>query len=540
MSRAVDVIPYETLQQPLSPFFLDYLAGRPKVAPFLRPGGFELDAIAAAAETAGGVDRKAVAMALGRQQEARGAKEAAASAGRLAEPGAAAIVTGQQAGLFGGPLFVLWKALGTLAVARQLEAKRGRPVVPVFWVASDDHDFAEVRSATVVDAAGALRTLRYDPREEPIGRPAWDIRLDETVAGLVDELARALPAALGRDETIEIVASCYRAGETLSSAFARLVSRLLPGLVVLDPADAELKRLSVPVLARELGESSPSSKLALEAGQALLEAGYHQQVPVRPGFLNVFAVVDGQRRALAFANGHIEVRGTRERWPIPEAQKRLEGDPRAWSPSALLRPLVQDVLLPTAAYVAGPAEIAYHAQIGPSYAHFGIPRPVLLPRPSLTLVEPAQARALEAEQLSLGDLAGDPERLLARWAREDYPDVEAAFASAREAIERELGKVEEVLGAHDQTLRPATAAARGRALHPVAGLHEKALRALKKRDQGRADRLRRTRDVLLPGGSLQERGIGFISFVARHGLAVVPTLAERLQPLARGHQVVWL
>ena len=110
----------------------------------------------------------------------------------------------------------------------------------------------------------------------------------------------------------------------------------------------------------------------------------------------------------------------------------------------------------------------------------------------------------------------------------------------REAIERELGKVEAVLGAHDPTLRSATAATRGRALHPVVGLHEKALRALKKRDQGRADRLRRARDVLLPGGSLQERGIGLISFVARHGLAVVPGLAERLQPFARGHQVVWL
>jgi bacillithiol synthase len=540
MSRAVDVVPYETLQQPLSPFFLDYLAGRAKVAPFLRPGGFEENAIASAAQAVGDADRTAVAQALVRQQETRGATEAAERAGRLAAPGAVAIVTGQQAGLFGGPLFVLWKALGTVVVARELEARRGRPVVPVFWVASDDHDFAEVRSATVVDTSGALRTLRYDPREEPIGRPAWDITLDETVGGLVDELGRALPAALGRDETLEIVASCYRAGETLSSAFARLVSRLLPELVVLDPADAELKQLSVPVLARELVESSPSSKLALEAGRALLEAGYHQQVPVRPGFLNVFAVVDGQRRALAIANGTVEVRGTRERWPIGDAQKRLESDPRAWSPSALLRPLVQDALLPTAAYVAGPAEIAYHAQIGPSYAHFGIPRPVLLPRPSLTLVEPSQARALEAEQLSLGDLAGDPERLVARWAREDYPDVEAAFAGAREAIERELGKVEAVLGAHDPTLRSATAATRGRALHPVVGLHEKALRALKKRDQGRADRLRRTRDVLLPGGSLQERGIGLISFVARHGLAVVPGLAERLQPFARGHQVVWL
>ena len=488
----------------------------------------------------GDADRTAVAQALARQQEARGAKEAAERAARLAAPGAAAIVTGQQAGLFGGPLFVLWKALGTVVVATGARAEArpaggagvlgglGRSRLCRGPLGHGGRQHGSAAHAALRPARGADRTAR-------LGR---DARRDG--GRLVDELARALPAALGRDETLEIVASCYRAGETLSSAFARLVSRLLPELVVLDPADAELKRLAVPVLARELGERSPSSKLALEAGQALLEAGYHQQVPVRPGFLNVFAVVDGQRRALAIANGTVEVRGTRERWPIADAQKRLESDPSAWSPSALLRPLVQDALLPTAAYVAGPAEIAYHAQIGPSYAHFGIPRPVLLPRPSLTLVEPAQARALEAEQLSLGDLAGDPERLVARWAREDYPDVEAAFAGVREAIERELGKVEAVLGAHDPTLRSATAATRGRALHPVVGLHEKALRALKKRDQGRADRLRRARDVLLPGGSLQERGIGLISFVARHGLAVVPGLAERLQPFARGHQVVWL
>ena len=132
-------------------------------------------------------------------------------------------------------------------------------------------DEISIRTERALERLERVRLMTYsDPREEPIGRPAWDIRLDETVGGLVDELARALPAALGRDETLEIVAACYRAGETLSSAFARLVSRLVPELVVLDPADAELKRLSVPVLARELVEGSPSSTLALTAGQALL------------------------------------------------------------------------------------------------------------------------------------------------------------------------------------------------------------------------------------------------------------------------------
>ncbi len=539
---AAEVVAYDAIHQPLSPLFLDYLAGRAGAFPFLGPEGFDLPAVAAAAGRSATFERPmpAVAGALARQQEARGARRAAERARSLGTPGATAIVTGQQAGLFGGPLFVLWKALGTIRVAQELEKERGTSVVPVFWVASDDHDFAEIRSTSLIDASGAIRTLRYTPHHEPAGQPAWAITLDETITALVEELSLALPPALGRDETLATVAECYRPGVTLSEAFARLVSRLLPEMVVLDPSDAEIKRLTAPVMERELREGSPTSRLALDAGQALLAAGYHQQVPVRPGFLNLFALVEGQRRALGFSNGVVEVRGTRERWSVEEALRRLEADPAGWSPGALLRPLAQDLLLPTAAYVGGPAEIAYHAQIAPSYAHFGIPRPALLPRPSLTLVEPPQARALDAEQLSLGDLVGDPEALVSRWAREAYPGVEGAFARTREAIEREMGAVEEALAAHDPTLREAAASARGRTLHQVVSLHEKALRALKKRDQGRAERLRRTRDALLPGGSLQERGLGLVGALGRHGALFLSTIGERLRPFARGHQVIRL
>jgi uncharacterized protein YllA (UPF0747 family) len=278
----------------------------------------------------------------------------------------------------------------------------------------------------------------------------------------------------------------------------------------------------------------------MEAGKALLGAGYHQQVPVRTGFLNLFVYLEGERRALGTANGQVEVRGLGRKMPVEEMQKLLEAEPVRFSPGVLLRPLVQDTLLPTAGYVGGPAEIAYHAQIGPSYAHFGLPRPILIPRPSLTLVEPAQARALEAEQLKLTDLEGDPEGLLSQWAREAYPDVEAAFGRTREAIAREMGTVETTLAALDPTLRAAADAARGRTLHQVETLHEKAIRVLKKRDRSRAERLRRTRDALFPGGSFQERGLGFVGTLARHGPGLIPQIEEAMDPFARGHQVILL
>jgi bacillithiol biosynthesis cysteine-adding enzyme BshC len=537
---ATTVLQYGAFRQPLSLLFRDYLEGRPKATTFYGGGRHDLDGLVEASERALGLPRetKAVSEALARQQEARGASRAAERASDLGRPGATAIVTGQQAGLVGGPLFVLFKAIATIKTARLLQERRGKPVVPVFWVASDDHDFAEIRSVTVLDESGQIRSLRYSPRREPVNAPAWAIELDDTLPGLLDELQGLLPDNAFRQDLMARLSSTYAPKATLSGAFARLLSGLFPELVVMDPADAELKRLALPVMRRELQEGSPTSAQAIAIGDSLLAAGYHQQVPVRPGFFNLFAIVQGERRALRLVDGAVEVRGLGERWTLDQALAHLERDPSAWSAGVLLRPLVQDALLPTAAYVGGPAEIAYNAQLGGAYAHFGIPRPALVPRPSLTLIDPAPARALEAEGLGLLDLEADPEGLVSRFARDAYPEVEGAFQRTRDALTREMTAVEEALGAFDPTLKGAAESARGRALHQVEGLYEKSMRALKKRDQARAERLRRTRDALFPGGALQERGIHFVSALARHGEALLARVDEAMDPWALGHQVL--
>jgi bacillithiol biosynthesis cysteine-adding enzyme BshC len=540
-ARPATVLDYGTFQHAPSPLFRDYLTGVPRATRFYDGGRWDAAGLVASADRALGFDRDRTTLAhvLAAQQDTRGAAEAARRARQLAEPNAVAVVTGQQAVLFGGPLYVLYKALAAVKVAALLERQRGHPVVPVFWVASDDHDFAEVRSTTVLDESGQIRTLRYAPQREPVGQPAARVVLDETVGALVEELSRSVPPGIHREGVVARLAASYRAGVSLSDAFADLLSWLLPGLVVLDPSDPALKSLMTPVLARELSERSPTSRLAEEVGRELLAEGYHQQVPVRAGFLNLF-LFDSERRALALDDGNVEVRGTDRRLPLEAALQQVRARPGDWSPGVLLRPLAQDRILPTAAYIGGPAEIAYHAQIGPSYPHFGIPRPVLVPRPSLMLVEPPQARALEAEGLSLTDLEGDPEAVLGRWAREAYPEVEGAFARTREALEREMAAVSSVLGGLDPTLTAAAESALGRALHQIESLHEKSTRALKRRDQTRAERLRRTRDALLPGGALQERGLGLISLLARHGPGIVDEIRDRMDPWAQGHQVVYL
>jgi bacillithiol biosynthesis cysteine-adding enzyme BshC len=477
---------------------------------------------------------------ISQEQTARGAERAAARARGLADPRSIAVVTGQQAGLFGGPLLVLYKALATLGLAQALESRLGTPVVPIFWVASDDHDFAEVRGTAALDASGALASLRYSPEVEPSGQPAARIVLDDRIETVIEDLATCLRDAPLRDFVLDRVRAAYRPAVTLADAFAHLLSSLLPDLVVLDASAPWLKGLAAPIFARELRECSETSRLASEAGARLVAAGYHQQVPVRPRFLNLFLYAEGARRALSCVEGGFEVRGTTRLLTLDQASRLLDSAPVDWSAGVLLRPLVQDFVLPTVAYVGGPAEVAYHAQIGDAYRHLGLPRPALVPRPSLTLVEPREARALEAEHLDLTLLQGDFDPILAGWAKESYPEIETAFDRARDGLRAEMARVQEALAALDPTLRAATDAAVGRALHPIESLHEKALRALKRRDVERAERLRRTRDVLFPGGSFQERALGMVAPLARHGEPLLDLLRASLDLWARGHQVIRL
>lgn len=536
--RASRTISFDALKQPLSPLFRDYFASRGKASDFY-PLGFSREdmAKAAAATAAFAHPRAEVAEVLASEQPP--GSEARANAEALEDPKTLAVVTGQQSVLFGGPLYVLYKALAAMELARHMSESLKTKVVPVFWVASDDHDFAEIRATTMMDGNTELKTLRYEPAVEPNLQPASTIVLDQTIDGLAKSVRDLLPASPWRDEVCEALVDAYRPGVSISGAFSKLLQHFLPGLVIMDPASPRLKALMRPVIEREISESSPTSRLAAAIGEKLLAAGYHQQVPVRAsGFLNLFLVTASRRRALGVSEKGIEVRGGNQVMSAAELLSRIAASPEVASPGVMLRPLAQDYLLPTIAYIGGPAEVAYHAQIGPSYAHFGIPRPVIFPRPSFSLVDSATARAMEAESLSFEDLQTDTETLLARAAREANPEVEASFAAARSGIEGAFRGVEETLAKLDSTLRGAAQSAAGRALHQIEGLQEKALRSMKRQDATRSERLRRTRDFVFPGGALQERGVSWISLLARYGPPIIDDIRRHMDPWAKGHQVL--
>lgn len=536
--RAARTISFDALKQPLSPLFRDYLASRGKSSEFY-PLGFSREDMskAAVATAAFAHPRAEVAEVLAREQPE--GSEARKNAESLKDPKTLAVVTGQQAVLFGGPLYVLYKALAAMELARHMSESLKTRVVPVFWVASDDHDFAEIRATTHMDGNSELKTLRYEPVLEPNLQPASTIILDRTIDPLAKSVRDLLPPSPWRDEVCDAMVAAYRPGVSISGAFSKLLQHFLPGLVIMDPAVPALKALMRPVIDREIAELSPTSRLAAGIGEKLLAAGYHQQVPVRAtGFLNLFLVQGGKRRALGVSDKGIEVRGGNQILSREELRARIAASPEDASPGVMLRPLAQDYLLPTIAYIGGPAEVAYHAQIGPSYAHFGVPRPVIFPRPSFSLVDAATARAMEAEGLSFEELQTDTETLLARAAREANPEVDRSFAGSRAAVEAAFGAVEATLAKLDPTLRGAAQSALGRALHQMEGLQEKALRTMKRQDATRAERMRRTRDFIFPGGALQERGVSWISLLAKYGPPIIDDIRRHMDPWAKGHQVL--
>jgi len=536
--RAARTISFDALKQPLSPLFRDYFASRGKASDFY-PLGFSREDMARAAATTAAFahPRREVAEALAREQPE--GSQARKNAEALQDPKTLAVVTGQQAVLFGGPLYVLYKALAAMELARHMSESLKTTVVPVFWVASDDHDFAEIRATTHMDGNSELKTLRYEPAVEPNLQPASTIILDRTIDPLAKSVRDLLPASPWRDEVCDAMVAAYQPGDSISGAFSKLLQHFLPGLVIMDPAVPALKKLMRPVIDREIAELSPTSRLAAGIGEKLLAAGYHQQVPVRAsGFLNLFLVTGGKRRALGVSERGVEVRGGNQVMSKEELLARIAASPEDASPGVMLRPLVQDYLLPTIAYIGGPAEVAYHAQIGPSYAHFGVPRPVIFPRPSFSLVDAATARAMEAEGLSFEELQTDTETLLARAAREANPEVGRSFADSRAAVEAAFGGVEATLAKLDPTLRGAVQSALGRALHQMEGLQEKALRTMKRQDATRAERMRRTRDFIFPGGALQERGVSWISLLAKYGPPIIDDIRRHMDPWAKGHQVL--
>jgi bacillithiol synthase len=486
--------------------------------------------------------RERVTAILERQNRAWGASpKTLVNLDRLRQ-GAAAVVTGQQVGLFGGPTFAIYKALTAVKLAEEATAA-GVDGVPIFWLATSDHDLAEVNHVAFPGTDGALQTLATASHDVP-GAPVSAVRLSEEILPVVEQAA----ALLGESDATRFLREAYRPGETLGTAFARLYTQLFAewGVILLDASDPELHRVAEPIYRSALEKTEVLNSALLARGQALEDAGYHQQVKVVPSTVLLFTMKDGARtpiHRLGDASGEFVIGHEAGGQKISENEllARIASTPEQFSPNVLLRPVVQDYLLPTLAYTGGAAETAYFSQVGAVYqVLLGRVTPIV-PRFSATIVEPKIQRLIERHGITVLDVFSGPDALRQKLAERSLPgELQTAFDVANQSLEKHLGTIREKLEQLDRTLVEAAQTAGSKMKYQLDRLYTQAARAESQKAEVVGRHTETLTQALFPEKGLQERGIGGVYFLARYGLDLLQQLHDVMQTDCHDHQILEL
>ena len=478
--------------------------------------------------------RMRVAAILERQNRAFGSGEKTFAKLERFRAGACTAVTGQQVGLFGGPLFAILKALTAVRIAEEA-SRMGADCVPVFWLATEDHDLAEVNHVMLPAGEASLTRLETSTAAAP-DTPVGRVRFGPEIEPVVAQAANLL----GDGEMAELLRSAYAPGTSFGEAFGRVFARLFRdwGVILLDAADGELHALAAPLYADAIRQAATLNSGIAARGKELRDGGFHEQVKVTPSSTLLFGQLKGARTPIRREDGRF-VLGT-EKLSEAALLARIVSAPEEFSPNVLLRPVVQDYLLPTLAYVGGPAEVAYFAQAAVVYASLAGRVTPILPRLTLTLVEPQTKRLLERYEVSVAETFQSPEQLRALLAERALPaDLQKNFDSAAACLEDALGAITASLQRLDRTLVDAAANAGAKMRYQLDHLRTRAANAELRRSEILERHAAQLSAALYPERNLQERVIAGIYFVARH-----PDLLDSLYRTASStcldHQVVFL
>jgi bacillithiol synthase len=489
--------------------------------------------------------RGKVSEILERQNRAWGASSKTLANIERFKRGALAAVTGQQVGLFGGPLFSIFKALTAVKLAEQATAA-GVDCVPVFWLATEDHDLAEVNHVALLSEHGLPERLVVESPslngnavdDAPVGTVKFGPEIEPVV-----ERAAAL---LGDSEVATWLRLAYRPGESLGSAFALLFARLFAewGVILLDPADKDFHDLAKPLFCAAIERAAELDEALLARGKALEAAGYHQQVKVTSATTLLFEVKNGARTVVRRkSNGASDNGGEfavgEERISSKELVERIEEAPETFSPNALFRPVVQDYLLPTLVYTGGAAEVAYFAQAAVVYEKLVGRVTPILPRFSATLLEAKAERILTRYQLSLPEVFRGPEKVREVIAARSLPsDLQARFSEAYASVEQSMAALRESIGKLDSTLIDTADSTRTSMSHQIDRLRARVARAEQQRNEVITRHADALSHALFPNKVLQEREVAGVSFVARYGRELLANLYRHVHPDCHDHQVI--
>jgi len=455
-----------------------------------------------------------------------------------------AVVTGQQAGLFSGPLYTIYKALSAVRYAEYLNAQ-GIKAVPVFWVANEDHDFDEVSTVNVIDTLDKAGTVEYRPVSYVDEMPVGSAVLDSGISQVIEEIFHLLPQTEFSNSARDLVERSYREGATFGQAFASLLDRLFEphGLVIIDPLNDDLKRLAAP-LYRQAIERSDGVVTAIRKRTLEIESrGFHAQVLIEDDYVPLFWHDDAGRRSALRKIGPDLFRAKLDGTEFTRADLAAIADtsPARLSPGVMLRPVVQDYLLPSIGYFGGVAEVAYFAQNGAVYETLGRPVTPIRHRQSFTVVEPRHTRAFDKLEFSFTDLFEGRQVISLKTAERIHGgDSAVTFADVEEIVNTQLNRLDRLLSDSDPSLAANLATRRRKIIFHIGVLRQKALFSAVQRDETAIRRIDSLFANLLPNGALQERSLNVLVYLNKFGPGFLDWLYTAIDLNDDGHRIIKL
>lgn len=443
---------------------------------------------------------------------------------KLSSGNAFAIVTGQQSTIFTGPLYTIYKALTAIKLSTYLSEKYQAEFIPIFWTESNDHDFEEANHIYLLDQNNDSIKLEYKPSQYIPDSSIKDISIDNGFCELINSLDGYFHNTDFKKDIFEIINKSYQPSKNLSYGFGKMMTSLIGkyGAVMLDPSDPEIKSLMSPIFQKEIESPLKSVEIINSAGNELESFGYESQIEKSNDSTCLFIEENGSRRKLFFRNDRFEIDGTNTSISKNELLDTLQIAPYRFSPNVALRPITQDYILPTVAYVAGPGEISYFAQLANLYAHFAINMPVIYPRASFTIVEGKIQRVIEKNELELSDLSEHYESLFSRISKEKASDkLENLIEPSRVDVEMILKNLSSKLSEIDPNLGNISESIRKKIDQQINSLKEKAYQTQRSHDDTMRNQIKRACMNIYPDGKPQERTFNIVQYLVLYGMGFI-------------------
>lgn len=465
---------------------------------------------------------------------------------KLEHDNTVAVVTGQQMGLLTGPLYTIYKSIGTIKLCETYRAKFPQyEFVPVFWLELEDHDFDEIRHAQLLSVDNDLKKISYNGADpgNVIRNPINHLSITEDMQRVLDEIKSVLYPTDFTHEWQGLIEKAYQQGTSIAQAFGKMLADLLGsyGLILMDPSDKEFKKLAAPVFKKEIENTDRIHQLFQMQSESLKQSGYEAQVETSPS--NLFLLDNGaeklsinveKKNKFRLSAGDI----ASEKNAIT---KILESSPERFIPNVVLRPIVQDTLLPTFAYVAGPAEVAYFGQFKSVYEFFEVPQPLVVPRPFATILEKKNAKVLDKYKIELQQVFTHSKTLIDQVAmQQSGVPIEAVFGQFTGQMNSQFKTLQKQLMEIDPNLKGAVETAQQKADQALQVLKTKTIESEKRRNEVLVDQIRKLIHHLYPHHNFQERELNVLYYLNKYGRDFIKLLHERLDVTARDHQVIEL